>query len=274
MQTEKRGNKPKTKIRACAMAIDPTSEKQDHCSDRSQQDTQPTDGSSTSGTEQGGSRLRAPFVIVPDVPVYEEEEPEKERVDAEAASSEVAALLTSPAGVTVLVDTAAKWDGVELISSLEACNGVTKSRGVIFAPQRQSRLHSFSFHLRLKRGAVLGFTPIIAMWDEDVQRATDILYTGPVQKCQSSDFEEILCEVPQDVEIVAGRQQPVVLALWSENVTETRSAGAELAQVLGLVAQPVIQRSVYLNGKMTTGTWRTYESTLVGKFRFTPIEPA
>ena len=83
-----------------------------------------------------------------------------------------------------------------------------------------------------------------------------------------------MCEVPQDVEIVAGRQQPVVLALWSENVTETRSAGAELAQVLGLVAQPVIQRSVYLNGKMTTGTWRTYESTLVGKFRFTPIEPA
>jgi hypothetical protein len=86
---------------------------------------------------RGGGPIRNPFMIVPDLPAGTEEEPEKERVDASAASAEVAALLTSPAGVSVLVDTGAKWDGLESIASLEAHNGVTKSRGVIFAPVMQ-----------------------------------------------------------------------------------------------------------------------------------------
>jgi hypothetical protein len=34
-------------------------------------------------------------------------------------------------GVKVVVDTGSKWDGVEKIASLEACNGVTKSRGAV-----------------------------------------------------------------------------------------------------------------------------------------------
>ena len=46
-----------------------------------------------------------------------------------------------------------------------------------------------------------------------------------------------------------------------------------MTQVLGQVAGPIIRRSIYLNGKMSTGTWRTYESTLVGRFRFTPCVP-
>jgi len=246
------------------MASDPIEEDGDHS--RASEEPQQHEAAASGR----GGPLRQPFMIVPDIPAAEEEEEEKARVDAVAASFEVAALLTSPAGVRVMVDTGAKWDGVEKIASLEACNGVTKSRGVIFAPDRASRLHSFSFFLQLKRGSAIGFTPIVALWNEDVQRATDILYTGPVQKCQSAEFEEIMCEIPEDLEIAASRDAPLVLAFWSELVTETRSAGAELAQVLGVVAEPIIRRSIYLNGKMTTGTWRTYESTLVGKFHFTP----
>jgi len=160
--------------------------------------------SGVEGAAQSGP-LRTPFVIVPDLPAGTEDEPEKERVDAEAASAEVAALLTSPAGVTVLVDTGAKWDGVESIASLEAHNGVTKSRGVIFAPvqacspvrvltsaaaasgqhdhlmrccvlqARRSRLHSFSFLLKLKRGTALGFAPIVAVWWESCTQVHALL---------------------------------------------------------------------------------------------------
>ena len=49
--------------------------------------------------------------------------------------------------------------------------------------------------------------------------------------------------------------------------------GTRRCQVLGQVAEPIIRHSVYLNGKMATGTWRRYESTLVGKIRFTPTDP-
>ena len=262
------------------------------------------DGATTHITAQS-SRLQQPFMIVPDVPEPGEggEGDEKERVDAVAASAEVAALLNSPAATRVLVDTGVRWDGIEKISSLEACNGVTKARGVLFAPPRLSQLHSFSFMIRLKRGVVLAFTPIVALWDQTVHRATDILYTGPVQKCQSASFQELTCAIPADLEILGGRERPLVLAFWSELVTDVRSAGADMGQVLGIVAEPVIRKSVYLNGKMASGTlrctmmnyhcsprhagiynvclppclcpgtWREYESTLVGKFCFTPSEP-
>jgi len=40
-----------------------------------------------------------------------------------------------------------------------------------------------------------------------------------------AEFEEITCEIPEDLEIAASRDAPLVLAFWSELVTETRSAG-------------------------------------------------
>ena len=35
-------------------------------------------------------------------------------------------------------------------------------------------MHSFSFFLKLKRGAALGFTPIVAVWNVEVSRATGV----------------------------------------------------------------------------------------------------
>lgn len=48
-----------------------------------------------------------------------------------------------------------------------------------------------------------------------------------------AQFVEMSCEIPEQVDIEASGREPVVLALWSEPVSETRSAGAELAQVGG-----------------------------------------
>jgi len=51
-----------------------------------------------------------------------------------------------------------------------------------------------------------------------------------------AEFEEIMCEIPEDLEIAASRDAPLVLAFWSELVTETRSAGKnESRHACGLV---------------------------------------
>jgi hypothetical protein len=60
------------------------------------------------------------------------------------------------------------------ICSLTRMCSLTTSYCVFFffAPARHSQLHCFSFFLQLKRGAALGFTPIVAVWNDDVKRAT------------------------------------------------------------------------------------------------------
>ena len=43
-----------------------------------------------------------------------------------------------------VIDSVPLWDGASSVASLEACNGVTKCRGIIFSHDAPCRLSSFS----------------------------------------------------------------------------------------------------------------------------------
>uniref|UniRef100_A0A7S0HS04 Uncharacterized protein n=1 Tax=Hanusia phi TaxID=3032 RepID=A0A7S0HS04_9CRYP len=173
------------------------------------------------------------------------------------------------AGDKVTIETVSAWDGEEKINALEASNGVTKCRGVIFCPERRCYVNSFSYYLRLCRGRGVAFKPIIAEWDQETQRASEILYRGETQVAESQEFIEYKAEIPNDVQVEAGPDRHLVLGFYTEENTEMRSASVELGQIPSVVVNPPIPKSLYLNGKFASGTWRAYECTLAMRLKFT-----
>mmetsp|Transcript_48100 Transcript_48100/g.150926 ORF Transcript_48100/g.150926 Transcript_48100/m.150926 type:complete len:153 (-) Transcript_48100:16-474(-) len=111
-----------------------------------------------------------------------------------------------------------------------------------------------------------------------LQRSGSCLQTnhrrmGPANTQSLRDsFTEYKAEIPNDIKVEAGPDRQLVLGFYSEENTEMRSASVELGQIPSLVANPPIPRSLYLNGKFASGTWRAYECTLATRMKFTLLE--
>lgn len=168
------------------------------------------------------------------------------------------------------LETVSKWNGETYVSSLEASNGVTKCRGIVFRPEIKCSVNSFTFHLRLKRGNGVAFLPIVGPWQAEHGRMPEIKFRGEMQEITQPAFTEFTCSLPPDG-ILAGPDEPLMLGFYTEECTSHRSSAADIAQIPDeLVAAPAIPHSLYLNGKFATGTWRTYDSTLACRVLYTP----
>mmetsp|Transcript_19679 Transcript_19679/g.48303 ORF Transcript_19679/g.48303 Transcript_19679/m.48303 type:complete len:184 (-) Transcript_19679:63-614(-) len=170
------------------------------------------------------------------------------------------------------LETVSKWDGESCVASLEASNGVTKCRGLVFAPQHTSAVSGYSFRLRLTRGNGVGFVPMIGEWLTEVSRVGEVLYTGPMQEISTKEWTEFTCEVPGDKQVLADTEHPVMLGFYTEECVSHRSSSAEIAHMTELLEAPTIPASLYLNGKFATGTWRTYEGTLICRISYMQLE--